>query len=89
MGGSSESDLLGVMVISRSFLILTVILRIRGRAFRRLSNIAQLSQTETGPPHATICRRDASYVIELVFAHDGSIARGTGSRDPLAQPLLG
>lgn len=32
-------------------------------------------QTETGPPDAVIYRYDTSYVVELVFAHDGSVAR--------------
>jgi hypothetical protein len=32
-------------------------------------------QTETGPPDAVIYWHDASYVIELVFAPDGSVAR--------------
>jgi hypothetical protein len=32
-------------------------------------------QTETGPPDAAIYWHNESYVIELIFAHDGSIAR--------------
>jgi len=32
-------------------------------------------QAETGPPDAVIYWHDASYVIELVFAPDGSVAR--------------